>query len=316
MQQFTLIVVIVALCTAAGLLTDVFFTGQNIINILTQATMAGIAGLGACMLLLIGEIDLSIGSMLALIGVASVYVCNATGSVLLAVLVALVLGVLVCVISATIVIKLKVSAFITTLAMLSIVRGTVMILTEAKSIQNDVTSFGFIGTGYVLGIPFPIIVLAILIAIVYFILNWTKFGREIYAVGSNKDAAALSGVNVKKTKYLVFILNGVFVAIAAIIMASRLNSGQPSSGSGFELTVISATILGGVSMNGGRGKLSGALLGILILQILSNALVLLNVSSFYQQIARGIILILAVFFDEKKKDSINKSLLQEAAKHE
>jgi ribose transport system permease protein len=308
-QELGLIVVVIVMCIAASFLSDVFFSIQNLLNILTQSTMAGIAGLGAAIILLTGEIDLSIGSLMAGVGIATVSIGNATGSVTIGILSGILTGIIVCVINATIVLKIKINSFIATLAMMSIIRGAVMVVTKASSIQNQLPAFEFIGMGQIGWLPFPVLLLAILAVFVYVILNRTSFGRAIYAVGSNKEAALLSGINVQKIKYFVYGLEGVFIAIAAQIMASRLNSGQPLAGTGFELNVISAVILGGVSMTGGRGKIAGALLGILILNILTNALVLLNVSSFYQQIARGIVLIFAVFFDERRRVNMSKRLL-------
>ena len=311
LQQLGLMVVIIAMCIIASLLSPVFLTTQNLLNILTQATMSGLAALGVCMILLVGEIDLSIGSMMAACGIAAITVGNATGSVVLAVIAGIVMGIIITTLNATIVLKLGVIPFITTLGMMQIARGAVMVFTNAASVQVNMEGFDFIGLGYIWEIPFPIIILVVLAFFVYFIIVRTPLGRQIYAVGSNRDAARLSGINVTKIKYIVYIFEGAFVSIAALVMASRLNTGQPLAGTGFELQVISAVILGGVSMSGGRGKLSGALLGVLILTILNNALVLLNVSSFYQQIARGIVLIVAVFFDERRRISINRTLLKD-----
>jgi ribose transport system permease protein len=219
------------------------------------------------------------------------------------------LGLIVGIIIATIVTQGRVNSLIATLAMLAIIRGLTLIATEAASIQNYVKAFTYIGVGYMGSVPIPVVVFVILSIFVYYLLNKTIFGRNLYAVGGNSDAARLSGINVVKYKYIAFVIGGLFTSLAAIILSARLNSGQPQAGVGFELQVVSAVILGGVSLSGGRGTLSGVLIGVLILSMLSNGLVLLNVSSFWQEVARGIVLITAVFMDERRKQGFNRKLL-------
>ena len=193
--------------------------------------------------------------------------------------------------------------------MMAILRGAAMVSTQAVSIQGKVEGFVEVGTGYLGPIPIPVLATFVLFGLFYYVLHHTILGRYIYAIGGNIQAARLAGLAVDRTRVLVFVLGGVLAALSAFILASRLNSGQPNAGLGFELQVIAAVILGGISLTGGVGTLGGAFIGILILTVLSNGLVLLNVSSFYHDIARGAVIILAVYLDTRRKQSLLRRLL-------
>ena len=184
-----------------------------------------------------------------------------------------------------------------------------MVSTQAVSIQAKVVGFVEVGTGYLGPIPIPVLLTFVLFGLFYYVLHHTILGRYIYAIGGNIQAARLSGLAVDRTRILVFVIGGMLAAISAFILASRLNSGKPNAGLGFELQVIAAVILGGISLTGGVGTLAGACIGILILTVLSNGLVLLNVSSFYHDIARGAVIILAVYLDIRRKESLLRRLL-------
>ena len=192
---------------------------------------------------------------------------------------------------------------------MAILRGGAMVSTQAVSIQGKVEGFVEIGTGYVGPVPIPVLLAFLLFGLFYYVLHHTILGRYIYAIGGNIQAARLSGLAVDRTRVLVYVIGGVLAALSAFILASRLNSGQPNAGLGFELQVIAAVILGGISLSGGIGTLGGAFIGILILTVLSNGLVLLNVSSFYHDIARGAVIILAVYLDTRRKQSLLRRLL-------
>jgi ribose/xylose/arabinose/galactoside ABC-type transport system permease subunit len=308
-EQIALLGALIFLAIVLSILSPTFLTSINIMNLLRQASLVGITSLGLAIIILSGEIDLSVGSMQAAVGVLVVFLINRTGSLVLGIVAGLGLGLIVGIIIATIVTQGRVNSLIATLAMLAIIRGLTLIATEAASIQNYVKAFTYIGVGYMGSVPIPVVVFVILSIFVYYLLNKTIFGRNLYAVGGNSDAARLSGINVVKYKYIAFVIGGLFTSLAAIILSARLNSGQPQAGVGFELQVVSAVILGGVSLSGGRGTLSGVLIGVLILSMLSNGLVLLNVSSFWQEVARGIVLITAVFMDERRKQGFNRKLL-------
>ncbi len=308
-EQISLLAAFIVLCIVLNFLTPVFLTTTNIMNVLRQASLIAIAGIGMTMVILTGEIDLSIGSLQAIVGIASVYILNKTGSIWVSFLAAILVGIIVGLTNGLIVTKAKVNSLIATLGMMTLLRGVARVTTGAVSIQASVLGFMEIGTGYIGRVPIPVIIMFALLAIAYYILNHTVFGRQIYAIGGNAEAAKLAGLPVDRVKIIVFMAGSVLAALSGFILASRMFSGQPNAGLGFEMEVIAAVILGGVSMAGGVGNLSGAVLGILILSVLSNGLVLLNVSSFWHDIVRGIVIIIAVYLDGRRKAGLLKKLL-------
>ena len=308
-EQISLLAAFIVLCIVLNFLTPVFLTTTNIMNVLRQASLIAIAGIGMTMVILTGEIDLSIGSLQAIVGIASVYILNKTGSIWVSFLAAILVGIIVGLTNGLIVTKAKVNSLIATLGMMTLLRGVARVTTGAVSIQASVLGFMEIGTGYIGRVPIPVIIMFALLAIAYYILNHTVFGRQIYAIGGNAEAAKLAGLPVDRVKIIVFMAGSVLAALSGFILASRMFSGQPNAGLGFEVEVIAAVILGGVSMAGGVGNLSGAVLGILILSVLSNGLVLLNVSSFWHDIVRGIVIIIAVYLDGCRKAGLLKKLL-------
>lgn len=305
-EQAGLALALVLLCAVLASLSPVFLTAGNITNILRDAALVAIAGIGMVVIILQGEIDLSVGSTQAVVGILAVAVLNDTGSVLAAFVAALLLGALIGLVNGLLVTKAQINSLIATLGMMAILRGVAMVSTGAVSIQAKVPAFVDVGTGYVGPIPVPVILAAVLFALVWFVLHHTPFGRYVYAVGGNREAAELAGLPVIRIKIAVFVLGAVLAALSAFVLASRLNSGQPNAGLAFELQVIAAVVLGGVSLTGGVGTLVGALLGILILTVLNNGLVLLNVSSFYHDIARGIVIILAVYLDTRRRRQLDR----------
>ena len=307
-EQAGLLIALLLLCAVIAVLSPVFLTVANVTNILRDASLVAIAGIGMALIILQGEIDLSVGSAQAVAGILAVLVLNGSGSILLAFAAALCLGAGVGVANGLLVTRAGINSLIATLGMMAILRGAAMVSTQAVSIQAAVPGFSDIGTGHLGPLPLPVAVAAFFFAFFYFVLHHTPFGRYIYAVGGNAEAR-LAGLPVERIKVTVFAIGGAMAAISAFILASRLNSGQPNAGLGFELQVIAAVVLGGVSLTGGVGSLAGAILGILILTVLNNGLVLLNVSSFYHDIARGLVIILAVYLDRHRRDSVLRRLL-------
>lgn len=306
-EQAGLALALLLLCVVLTALSPVFLTAANITNILRDAALVAIAGIGMVCIILQGEIDLSVGSTQAVVGILAVVVLNATQSLLLAFLAALLLGAFIGLTNGLLVTKAGINSLIATLGMMAILRGLAMVSTGAVSIQARMPSFVDVGTGYLGPLPVPVILAAVLFGVVWFVLHHTPFGRYVYAVGGNREAAELAGLPVVRIKVAVFVLGGVLAALSAFVLASRLNSGQPNAGLMFELQVIAAVVLGGVSLTGGVGTLVGALLGILILTVLNNGLVLLNVSSFYHDIARGVVIILAVWLDTRRRRQMQRS---------
>ncbi len=308
-EQAGLLLALVLLCLVLSLLSPVFFTALNIKNVLRDASLVAIAGIGMVMVILLGEIDLSVGSTQAVAGIVAVAALNSSDSVVLALVAALACGAAIGLLNGLLVTKAKINSLIATLGMMAILRGMAMVGTQAVSIQGKVDAFVDVGTGYIGSVPIPVLIVFVLFALFYYALHHMTFGRYVYAIGGNVEAARLSGLAVDRTKILVFVIAGMLAALSAFILASRLNSGQPNAGLGFELQVIAAVILGGISLTGGIGTLGGAFIGILILTVLSNGLVLLNVSSFYHDIARGMVIILAVYLDTRRKESLLRRML-------
>ena len=302
---------LILLCAIVACLSPSFLTYRNIRNTLRQVSLTAICGFGMAMVILIGEIDLSVGSQQAIAGLISVVVLNATGSTPLAVLAALAGGVVIGAINGFLVTGLKLNSLIATLGTMSIFRGACMVITGAVSIQSKVASFQELGTGYLGPVPNAVVIAFVLYLIVYYVLNHTTFGRQIYAIGGNAEASRLSGLPVERVKMIVYIIEGVLTMLAGVLLASRMASAQPTAGDGFEMDVISAVILGGISLAGGIGSISSALIGMLILGVLQNGLTLLDVSSFWQDITRGLVIIIAVYFDNVRKNSIAKKLVRE-----
>ena len=307
-EQASLVLALLLLCVVLTCLTPVFLSAANLKNVLRDASLIAIAGIGMVMVILAGEIDLSVGSVQAVVGILAVLMLNQTGSILVALLVALVAGMAIGVLNGLLVTRARINSLIATLGSMAILRGGAMVGTQAVSIQARVEGFTELGTGYWGPLPIPVLIAVVLFLLFYYVLHHTPAGRYLYAVGGNAQAARLAGLPVERLKLAAFALSGVLAALSAVILASRLNSGQPNAGLGFELQVIAAVVLGGVSLSGGLGTLIGAGLGILILTVLNNGLVLLDVSSFYHDVARGTVIILAVYLDTRRREQGQRRL--------
>lgn len=312
-DESLLIVALLVVLAGLSILSPYFFSVNNIVNVLRQSSITLIAGVGMTLLLLVGDVDLSIGSLSAFIGVILVKVLNLTNNIFIAFSVALLIGVIAGLINGLIVTKFNINSLIVTLGMMSIYRGISYIMTNAVAVQTSSKFLKVIGTGYLGPIPIPTLIAAIIFIILFFLLKYFSFGRYVYAAGSNPKAAAASGINVRNIRIIAFVICSVTAALSSIILTSRVNSGQPNLALGFEMTVIAATILGGTSLAGGQGSLLGTLIGILLLGFLENGMVLLNVSSFYQDVVRGAVIILAVLLDTRRTATKDKALKKQAA---
>lgn len=305
-----LLIALVLLCAITYILKPVFLSERNIMNTLRQVSLTAICGFGLTLIILVGEIDLSVGSQQAVAGVLSVVVLNATGSVPLAILAALAGGLVVGGLNGLIITKFKINSMIVTLGTMAIWRGASMVVTNAVSIQSNVAAFQNFATGYIGPVPNAVVIAVVLFAAVYFVLNHTTFGRYVYAIGGNPEAARFAGLPVERVKLAVYIIGSVLTMLAGVLLASRMASAQPTAGTGFEMIVIASVILGGVSLSGGVGSITGAVIGMLILGVLQNALTLMDVNSFWQDITRGVVIILAVAVDSMRKNSIAKNLIR------
>ncbi|XPV77899.1 MAG: ribose ABC transporter permease [Desulfovibrio sp.] len=303
-EQKTLIALLV-MVVVVSFLNPNFFTTANIFNILRQTAVNGIMAVGMTFVILTAGIDLSVGSVLALCGAIGASLIAMELPVPVAIGAALAAGAAIGAISGIIVAKGHVQAFIATLVGMTMVRGLTLVYTEGRPISTGFTdvadSFAFIGTGYLFGVPMPIWIMAVTYGIAWYVLNHTRLGRYVYALGGNEAATRLSGINVDRIKITVFAIAGFLSALAGLIVTSRLSSAQPTAGAGYELDAIAAVVLGGTSLMGGKGTIMGTLLGALIIGFLNNALNLLDVSSYYQMIAKALVILLAVLVDTKSK---------------
>ncbi len=286
-------------------LSDRFLTSSNAFNVLRQASINAILAVGMTFVILTGGIDLSVGSIFAFSGAMTAYLVGTGYNFIIAIIIGLLFGALIGLINGFFISKGKLQPFIVTLAMMTIFRGATLVFTNGKPISagsgQNADLFSKIGNGYIFGIPNPIIIMIIVIAIGYFILTKTTIGRYVYAIGGNEEATKLSGVNVTRVKLFVYGMSGLLSALAGIIITARLASAQPTAGTGYELDAIAAVVLGGTSLAGGVGSVLGTIVGVLIIGILNNALNLLNVTSYYQLLAKGLVILIAVLLDRKQK---------------
>jgi ribose transport system permease protein len=298
-EKYRVLLIFIVLCLIAGTLSDVFFTINNVMNVLRQVSIVAIIASGMTLVILIAGIDLSVGAVMAFSGAILAGILTAGLPLPVAVLVALGIGLLFGIFNGLVIANFGVPSFIATLATMVIARGMTLIYTNGYPLVISHETFRFIGNGNFLGIPIPIIIMFFIFGFMYWMLKYTSFGRYIYAIGGNEETAILAGINVKKIKIAVFGIAGLLSALSAIIYTSRLMSAQPNAGTGIELDAIAAVIIGGTSLAGGRGGVTGTLIGALIMSVLDNVLNLMNVSPFYQSIAKGLVILIAVLVDSK-----------------
>jgi len=278
-----------------------FLTPSNFINVLRQVSTLGIMAVGMTMIVLTGGVDLSVGAQISIIGVAiSYFMVTVHVPPALAVLVGVVLGLVIGFTNGLIVTRTRIPPLIATLGMMQIVKGLSYTISGGLPIFGFPEDFATLGQGSIGVIPTPIIVFAIATLVGAFVLNKTVFGRTLYAIGSNAEATRLSGIDVKKNTLLVYVVGALFTAVAAVITLSRLNAGQPISGIGEEIGVLTAVILGGVSFTGGEGSLSGVIAGVLILGVLGNGMVMAGLGEYLQLILKGLVLLFALSLDGLK----------------
>ena len=309
LSKFQSLIALVVLCIVLSFLTDKFFTTANGVNVLRQIAVNVCISTGMTLVILTAGIDLSVGSILAFCGAITAGLLK-NGmqfpsanlfigfTILGAVLGAIIVGSLLGWFNGFMITKFKVPPFVATLAMLTIARGFTMLYTEGHPISNLGENFAFIGAGSFMGIPVPIWIAAVVVLLAIFITKKTKLGRYIYAIGGNETAAKLSGIRINRVLLIVYSLGAAMAAIGGIIVTSRLDSAQPNAGVSYELDAIAAVVIGGTSLNGGKGTVWGTVIGAVIIGVLNNGLVLLNVSPFWQQVVKGGVILLAVIIDK------------------
>lgn len=292
---------LILLIIVMSFLNSRFLTISNLSNVFTQVSVNAIIAMGMTFVILTGGIDLSVGSILAISGAVAAMVMKVNGNIMIAIFSALAVGAVIGAINGVIIAKGKLQAFIATLATMTIFRGVTYVFTNGIPISGLDDSFMVIGNERVLGIPFPIIIMGIIFLITLYILSETRFGRYIYAIGGNEDSARLSGINTQRIKSMVYVISGLTAAFSGVIVTSRIGSAGATAGSGYELDAIAAVVIGGTSLSGGEGSVSGTIIGALIIGILNNGLNLMNVNPFYQSIVRGSVILIAVLFDKRNR---------------
>jgi sugar transport system permease protein len=301
---------LVVLCAILTFVAPHFLTVRNLVNVLQNVSFLGIVALGMTFVILAGEIDISVGSAMAL--------CSALLGVLPfyrgwplwgAVIVVLVLGTGIGAAAGYVRDRFSIPSFIVTLALLSALRGAALFMTDASPIAIDGDAFAFWGGGRLFGAPVPVIIFVVLFAVFWFVAEKTTFGRSIYAVGGNPDAARISGISLRRVRVLIFACTGLLSSVSAILLSSLIGSGNAGLGQGAEFQVIAAVIVGGTSLFGGRGSMTGTLLGVLFVGILSNGMVLMGANQYLQQIAQGLIILVAVLLSEALRGGSLRSRL-------
>ena len=290
-----------ALCLTLWVATPHFLTVSNLLNVLEQTAINAIVAVGMTFVIISGGIDLSVGSVPALSGIALGSALQAGAAVPVAIALALAVGLGCGLVNGVLVTFGRLPPFIATLGMMSVARGAALMLAEGRPISGFDDGFRMLATGRVLMMPAPVIIAGLIYAVAHFVLGHTVFGRATYAIGGNEEAARLSGVHVRYHKTAIYGVAGLMSAAAAVILTARLNSAQPTAGTMYELDAIAATVIGGTSLLGGEGTIMGALIGALIMGVLRNGLNLLNVSSFFQQVVIGVVIIGAVLVDMSLK---------------
>lgn len=301
LDKYKSLIGLVLLCVVITFVSPAFMTLSNITNVFTQVSTNAIIAVGMTFVILTGGIDLSVGSTVAISGALAASIIKSTNNIFLAILGAGLVGIAIGLINGLLISKGKLQAFIATLATMTIFRGATLVFTNGTPISKLSEEFVNIGNGKLGFIPIPVIIAVIVLIIAIYVLSQTRFGRYLYALGGNEDSARLSGINTNKIKTLVYIISGFASSIAGVIIASRIGSASPNAGTGFELDAIAAVVIGGTSLAGGEGRITGTIIGALIIGVLNNGLNLMNVSPFYQSIVKGLVILIAVLLDKKSR---------------
>ena len=298
-KKFGILLVLVALCVFFTVATNgTFIKPANLLNVARQVAMIGICSVGMAVVMITGGMDLSIGSLQGLIGVCTaLMMVSMHFPIWLAIIGALFLGTIAGLFHATICNYVGIPPMIITLATYTSFRGLAYVISGGKPIAGFDESFSVIGQGYLFHSPIPVIIMVVVMLVGWFLLNKTTIGKYIYGIGGNEEACRLAGVNIKKMRYFIYGFSGFLAGLSAVVLLSRVNSGQPKAGTGFEFEVITAVVLGGVSIKGGAGNILGVLVGVLIMGIMKNGFVLMNVNEYFQMVLQGFVLLLAVSFD-------------------
>lgn len=303
MSELTTVIALIILMAVITIINSNFLTANNLLNLLLQVTSNALIAFGMTFVILTGGIDLSVGSILALSSALTAGLLGSGMPVTLAILISLILGCILGMMNGLLISYGKLAPFIVTLATMTIFRGATLVYTNGNPITkglSDTFLFQFLGQGYIVGIPFPVIIMFIVFIVLYVLIHKTAFGKSVYAIGGNEKAAYISGVKLNKVKIIIYSISGIMASISGLIMTSRLSSAQPTAGASYEMDAIAAVVLGGTSLSGGKGRILGTLIGALIIGVLNNGLNIIGVSAFWQQVVKGVVILIAVLIDRFK----------------
>jgi putative xylitol transport system permease protein len=308
-QKYGILIALGLVCVVLAIVNEHFLSTRNILNVLRQTSINGILAIGMTFVILTRGIDLSVGSVVALSGIvaASLATTSSTAMVaggpypaFLAIAVGLSVGMSCGAVSGVVVARFAVPAFVATLGMLSAARGLTLLYGNGRPVPALTPEFRWMGTGEVFGIPMPVVLFAIVFAIAWWVLNATRFGRQVYAAGGNPHAAEVSGINVKRIRLIVYVISGGLAGLAGMMLAARTGSALPQAGIAYELDAIAAVVIGGTSLAGGVGRVTGTVIGALLIGVVNNGLDLMGVESYYQQVIKGVLIVAAVMLDQAR----------------
>jgi ribose transport system permease protein len=299
-KELGILVVLLIICFVLAISSPFFLKVENILNVLRQISVVGIIAVGEALIIITGGIDLSVGSMISLGGVATALSIQAGVNPWIALIIGLISGGIIGLGNGLLVVKGRLNAFIVTLGMMNIARGIAYLFTEGMPIDFD-NSLGYIGSGYLFGVPFQVIIMFGMIVAGHIFTKKSVSGRYVFAVGDNEKAAKLSGIRVDRIKIFVYTLTGILCALAGVITAGNLSVADTAAGNGIEMDVIAAVVIGGASLSGGQGSIFGVLIGAAIMGVLRNGFVLLGISAYWQMVSIGAVVVLAVYMDQFRK---------------
>ncbi len=309
LSRYGIVLALVLLCAILAVISENFLTTRNILNVLRQSSINGILAVGMTFVILTRGIDLSVGSVVALAGIVAASFATTSGAAMvaggpypaiLAIMVGLAVGMAAGGVTGLAVARFAVPAFVATLGMLSAARGLTLLYGNGRPVPALTPEFRWIGTGDILGIPMPVVLFALVFAVSWWVLGYTRFGRYVYAVGGNPHAAKVSGINVRRIRFMVYVISGALAGLGGMILAARTGSALPQAGIAYELDAIAAVVIGGTSLAGGVGRVTGTVIGALLIGVLNNGLDLMGVDSNYQQVFKGVLIVAAVMLDRAR----------------
>ncbi|HBI94454.1 MAG TPA: ABC transporter permease [Terrisporobacter glycolicus] len=303
-RDYGVLIGFVVLCIAISMATPAFLSKQNVLNLLRQSSIIGIISAGMTFVIISGNFDISVGAVAALSGVIVMRLATTGTNLFLAIIAAIVVCAIIGLVNGIMVAKVNVPSLIATMAMVTIVRGILLMITGGYPITQTIPMLDSLGNGYFLGIPMPVIVFILVVIVSYIVLTQTKFGRHVYSIGGNQDASKLNGINVDSQKIKVFIINAVLAAIAGLVLTGRLGTASPVAGDSYDMDAIASVVIGGTSVSGGSGSVLKTIIGVLLMSVINNSFNLLGIDIFFQYIFKGLIILVAVGFDSYSKKKL------------